>query len=202
MTKKIKALKNLLDWKLLDGSHEWPGPDGGTCINEAAIVIAGFEYREVQGLEDIPRCFSKPLAAMLIELNDNLDNKARQSLIPFATRLAGSVDCVAVERKRMTHMIKYVKKVTQQRDWDEYLYLISSLEPMKRKENIVTNGTAAGETLSRILCPGIYRANIRLLNETLSVLHEAFDIGNQASPIEEATIVERVKLIKETVPAE
>ena len=32
--------QRMLDWKLLRGSHEFPGPDGGTCINEAAIVAA------------------------------------------------------------------------------------------------------------------------------------------------------------------
>jgi hypothetical protein len=34
--------ETILNWKLLDGSHDFPGPDGGTCINEAAIVAAGF----------------------------------------------------------------------------------------------------------------------------------------------------------------
>ena len=28
----------IINWKLLNGSHDFPGPDGGTCINEAAIV--------------------------------------------------------------------------------------------------------------------------------------------------------------------
>jgi hypothetical protein len=28
----------ILNWKLLRGSHYFPGPDGGTCVNEAAIV--------------------------------------------------------------------------------------------------------------------------------------------------------------------
>jgi hypothetical protein len=26
----------ILNWKLPEGSHDFPGPDGGTCINEAA----------------------------------------------------------------------------------------------------------------------------------------------------------------------
>jgi len=36
---------HILNWKLERGSHAVPGQDGGTCINEAAIVAAGFPYR-------------------------------------------------------------------------------------------------------------------------------------------------------------
>lgn len=39
---------HILNWKLLRGSHAFPGPDGGTCINEAAILAAGFRYRPVR----------------------------------------------------------------------------------------------------------------------------------------------------------
>ena len=28
----------MLNWKLKEGSHPFPGNDGGTCINEVAIV--------------------------------------------------------------------------------------------------------------------------------------------------------------------
>ncbi len=34
---------HILNWKLQSGSHPFPGKDGGTCINEAAIVAAGFD---------------------------------------------------------------------------------------------------------------------------------------------------------------
>jgi hypothetical protein len=33
---------HILNWKLLPGSHKFPGPDGGTCINEAAVLACGF----------------------------------------------------------------------------------------------------------------------------------------------------------------
>jgi len=36
----ISTLRKMLAWKLLKGSHTWPGPDGGTRIVEAAIVAA------------------------------------------------------------------------------------------------------------------------------------------------------------------
>src|ERR1044072_8397062 len=96
----------ILHWKLLAGSHEFPGPDGGTCINEAAIVAAGFAYREVGSVEDCPPCFSRPLAAYALSLNDAIDNDElrRALLMPFVTRLAGSADCDEVENRRAAHI--------------------------------------------------------------------------------------------------
>ena len=97
----------ILNWKLLVGSHEFPGPDGGTCVNEAAIVAAGFAYREVGSPDDCPPCFSRPLSAYALALNDRiLDDALRQKLLmPFVTRLAGSADADMVEEWRATHII-------------------------------------------------------------------------------------------------
>ena len=91
----------MLDWKLLRGSHEFPGPDGGTCINEAAIVAAGYPYRAIYRVRDLPGSFSRPIAMLALCLNDTLDDESRQSLlVPFVTRLAGSADTPKVEGKR------------------------------------------------------------------------------------------------------
>ena len=79
----VDQLKNMLNWQLMAGSHEWPGPDGGTCINEAAIVAAGMPYKSVTGPSDIPECFSRIIATFLMALNDRMDSKARQDLIEF-----------------------------------------------------------------------------------------------------------------------
>ena len=36
---------HILNWKLKAGSHPFRGKDGGTCINEAALVAAGVPAR-------------------------------------------------------------------------------------------------------------------------------------------------------------
>jgi hypothetical protein len=97
----------ILNWKLLAGSHEFPGPDGGTCINEAAIVAAGFAYREIGSPEDCPPCFSRTLAAYALALNDRIvDDELRQKLLmPFVTRLAGSADAEAIDERRAAYII-------------------------------------------------------------------------------------------------
>lgn len=91
---------SILNWRLLAGSHTFPGPDGGTCINEAAVVAAGFEYREIVSVSDCPKCFSRPLSAFLMGLNDAMSDHRRSLLTPFVVRLAGSVDGAMIERRR------------------------------------------------------------------------------------------------------
>lgn len=96
---------NIVNWKLKKGSHDFPGPDGGTCINEAAIVAAGFEYKKIDSVRDCPPCFSRPIAAYAIKLNDSMPNDLRQELLmPFVTRLSGTADTKEMEIKRAQFM--------------------------------------------------------------------------------------------------
>lgn len=99
----------MLNWKLLRGSHEFPGPDGGTCINEAAILAAGYPYRSVQSIDDCPPSFSRPMALFAMCLNDSLDDELRQELLMrFVTRLAGSADAPRVELERAQFLMTRV----------------------------------------------------------------------------------------------
>jgi hypothetical protein len=93
--------EQLLNWKLLCGSHLFPGPDGGTCVNEAAAVVAGLEYRRIGSLNDLPPCFSRPIGEYAIQINDCMPNCLRQELLlPFVVRLAGTADTRVVECER------------------------------------------------------------------------------------------------------
>ena len=98
----------LLNWKLQTGSHKFPGPDGGTCINEAAIVVAGFKYKSISSASDCPPCFSLVFSSYLLTLNDKMPDDVRQKLIPFATKLAGSADTEAVEKQRFEYLVREV----------------------------------------------------------------------------------------------
>ena len=99
--------QRMLGWKLLRGSHEFPGPDGGTCINEAAIVAAGYGYRAVHSIDDCPASFSRPIAMFALCLNDLLEDGPRQELlIPFVARLDGTADTAKVEAARADMMLR------------------------------------------------------------------------------------------------
>jgi len=90
---------HILNWRLQPGSHKFPGQDGGTCINEAAIVAAGFPYQAVKSVEEMPACFSRPICRLAMRLNDEATDEQRQRLLPFVTRLA-CADTAQIERKR------------------------------------------------------------------------------------------------------
>src|SRR3712207_6349274 len=84
----MQTFDHLLNWKLQVGSHRFPGKNGGTCINEAAVVAAGFAYQPVRRVDDMPECFSRPICRFAMMLNDQADDVDRQRLLPFVTRLA------------------------------------------------------------------------------------------------------------------
>ena len=95
----MEQFDHILNWKLKEGSHPFPGKDGGTCINEAAIVAAGFPYQRVSQVEHMPECFSRPICKLAMQLNDNSTDTERQRLVPYVTRLA-CADTPAIEAKR------------------------------------------------------------------------------------------------------
>ncbi len=72
---------HILNWKLKQGSHTFPGQDGGTCINEAAIVATGFPYRPVRSVQDMPTCFSRPICALAMQLNDDASDAECRSFL-------------------------------------------------------------------------------------------------------------------------
>jgi len=81
----MDGFDHILNWKLQPGSHPFPGKDGGTCINEAAIVAAGFEYQPVRRVEDMPDCFSRPICKLAPVDGGLLDRMLSQRV----ARLAG-----------------------------------------------------------------------------------------------------------------
>lgn len=86
-----KEFNGWLDWQLKHGSHDFPGPDGGTCINEAALVVAGFAYREVTSMVDLPESFCPVISQYALTLNDAMpEGELLNRLRPFAARLSGS----------------------------------------------------------------------------------------------------------------
>jgi hypothetical protein len=99
----MESLDHLLNWKLKIGSHPFPGLDGGTCINEAALMAVGFEYRSISIVEQMPKCFSRPICRLAMLLNDEANDEERQRLLPYVTRLA-CADTPEVENAREVYI--------------------------------------------------------------------------------------------------
>jgi hypothetical protein len=118
----MEGFDHVLNWKLKRGSHPFPGKDGGTCINEAALVAAGFPYRRIRCVDDMPSCFSRPICQLAMHLNDEASDVDRQRLLPFVTRLA-CADTAEVERARETHILSHVGR---RLDFEDGLKLLES----------------------------------------------------------------------------
>jgi hypothetical protein len=101
----MHSFDHVLNWTLKKGSHQFPGPDGGTCINEAAVVAASFPYRRVGAVDSMPECFSRPICRFAMMLNDQATDGERQRLLPFVTRLA-CADTPEVEKERADYINK------------------------------------------------------------------------------------------------
>jgi hypothetical protein len=99
----MDSFDHILNWTLKRGSHMFPGQDGGTCINEAAIIAAAFPYQPVYAVEDMPDCFSRPICALMMQLNDEASDEERQLLLPFVFRLA-CADTAEVEQQRNVYI--------------------------------------------------------------------------------------------------
>ena len=90
----MDSFGHILNWRLKHGSHTFPGQDGGTCINEAAIVAAGFPYQPVRSVEDMPACFSRPICRLAMRLNDQADDEqGRSAALRDPLGLCRHADC-------------------------------------------------------------------------------------------------------------
>src|SRR5215469_8687731 len=91
----------LTNFRLARGSHKQPNKDGNICVNEAAVIAAGFEYRAVRDVSCLPDCFSRPVSDYAIYLNDVMLHKVHNKfLMPFVIRLPGTSDSPWIEAKR------------------------------------------------------------------------------------------------------
>jgi hypothetical protein len=132
---------HILNWTLKRGSHMFPSQDGGTCINEAAIVAAGFPYRPVRTVDDMPGCFSRPICRLAMQLNDEASDEERQMPLPFVTRLA-CADTAKVEREREAYinsLMSYRLSFRDRLDALEgaYHWVAGCLAPIGRSEDPV-----------------------------------------------------------------
>ena len=105
----MDGFDHILNWTLKKGSHRFPGPDGGTCINEAALVAMGFDYRPIAAAWQMPSCFSHPICRLAMLLNDSVGDEARQRLLPCVTRLA-CAGTAEIERQRDAYIQAHMPK--------------------------------------------------------------------------------------------
>jgi hypothetical protein len=131
----MEAFDKILNWKLQRGSHKFPGKDGGTCINEAALVAAGFEYKPVRWVEEMPGGFSRPICRFAMLLNDSACEKDRQRLLPFVTRLA-CADTPEIERERATYIRRNLRRGYNRFPFNEGLQVLEGALAIRRQAEL------------------------------------------------------------------
>ena len=205
---------HIFNWRLLSGSHEFPGPDGGTCINEAAIIAAGFEYKRVSCAADCPPCFSRPLSSYAITLNDAMPDDLRQRLLmPFVTRLAGTADTPEIERRRAEFiLIGLVREVVSVplRGWKDDLAAqfgaVTTLEEAKQAYKglalALARDLARPLALARDLARDLALAlaldldDLEIFEAATRLLDDALKIGKRAEPLDAALVSCRLDAAK------
>jgi hypothetical protein len=187
----ISKIKGLLEWKLLSGSHDWPGPDGGTCINEAAVVVAGFDYTPVGGADDFPPCFSRELGAMLLHLNDELSDERRQRLMRFVLQLPGSRDAAKVERARCRLIGDGVRRLLKEAGLSHRLLATGKI---RSYEDRLAYAEEVGGVIAMTaeVSPLANEARDAFFDRTLDVIEQAFALGRRAPAADAALIEKRI----------
>ena len=188
----IKPLADLCDWKLMRGSHKWPGPQGGTCINEAAIVASGLAYRSVSSASDCPSCFCPVISSYLIQINDGMDDKNRQKLQRFVLRLSGSADSQEVEQMRLEYIVtETVKRIVSVAmdaaklpEWAATCRAVTTF--IEAREVAAAAADAAADAAR-------YAARDKIADECIAIIDGALAIGNQADAIEVSVALDRME---------
>jgi hypothetical protein len=141
----VMDFNHILNWKLKAGSHPFPDKNGGTCINEAALVAAGFAYKEIQDADEMPPCFSRTIVDWAMIVNDTLKDDDRQRLLPYIILLAGTSDDAKIETKRkmilgrtlkkgMEHLLKMSiasDESPEITEWRNHWFAVLNEEPLK-----------------------------------------------------------------------
>ncbi|WP_210205937.1 hypothetical protein, partial [Bradyrhizobium algeriense] len=72
-------------------------------------------YQPVRSVHDMPKCFSRPICALAMQLNDEASDEERQQLLPFVIRLA-CADTAEVEQQRNVYIasrLRYCRSVRE-----------------------------------------------------------------------------------------
>jgi hypothetical protein len=192
----MSQLRALLSWKLLKGSHEFPGPAGGTCIIEAAIVAAGREYTEVESAYDFPEDFSWPLGWYLMRVNDWLPDEPRQRLIRFVPRLPGSADTEQIEDERLDLIVRETIACI--------VPLLASGRPEFRGSRPIAGESRRGRidwaAYPAVLARQYPSLTTAIADRIIAIADAAFAIGKQAPQIDPLSALVRLESARPQPP--
>lgn len=197
----MEEFNHILNWKLLRGSHEFPGPEGGTCINEAAVVAAGFRYRKINIAQQLPGCFCRAIGEYVLRVNDCANDEERARLLPYVTRLAGTVDTTEATERRLNAGMDYVEALLGTPP-DEWGFLAAQVRDARGSFRFGAGASAGGSLATVLMHVARHRGDY--MDHALAVLDIMLAIGNQAPPSDITQVQARMDAARqaaEPVPA-
>jgi hypothetical protein len=88
--------------RLSKGKHRTP--DDGACVMELASMLAGEQFT------DHPVSVCPVIGALLRSYNDSIDDRRRQDLYAYASKVVGSRSSLAVERARADRVAAWTQE--------------------------------------------------------------------------------------------
>ena len=100
--------------KLSKGKHS--SPETGACVMELASMLAG------ESFSDHPSSVCPAIAGFLRSYNDSIDDRRRQDLYPYASKVVGSRSTAAVERERARWLLSWAGHRQRSRGWSRFMF--------------------------------------------------------------------------------
>lgn len=95
--------------RLAKGKHQ--SAEQGACVMELASMLAGEPFT------DHPQSVSAPIASFLRRYNDLLDDRRRQDLYPYASKVVGTARGPQVELARVRRLMAWADQIWASRRW-------------------------------------------------------------------------------------
>jgi hypothetical protein len=95
--------------RLAKGKHQ--SAEQGACVMELASMLAGEPFT------DHPQSVSAPIASFLRRYNDLLDDRRRQDLYPYASKVVGTASRPQVELARVRRLMAWADQMWASRRW-------------------------------------------------------------------------------------
>lgn len=146
--------------RLGKGKHQTP--DQGACVMELASMLAGEPFT------DHPRTVSPPIASLLRRYNDLLDERRRQELYPYASRVVGTAARPEVELARTERLLGWADELWERRRWPARCRLIAVRRGRSRVSHPEVAGSYAIRALPRF-CDQTHAEVLALIDELIAM---------------------------------
>jgi hypothetical protein len=154
--------------KLSRGKHS--SPEDGACVMELASMLAGEPFT------DHPISVCPVIGSFLRAYNDSIDDRRRQELYAYASRIVGSRSSTDVQRLRAERLSAW--------SWDMRRGRIARLIALR---NLSRMWSASTETIGIIAVRAVRRHTNESHTAVLALIDELLAIGARPAAVKTAT---------------